>query len=360
MLEQRSPQPRRQPANSSNTSPRIIRKKAPVIKQRRKSNSKLLVGAAIFISAISGAFLAASFPNKPFEQQQLSPPEAAVFNQNSFAISTLLIPSLTRPVNILVLGMSVLPPDVNTGSETRNLGYLPQVHSVDGLSDTMLLVRFNPETKKLTLLSIPRDTRVFIENHGIQKINAANKIGGLALAATEVSELLKGVQIDRYARINVLAVGKLVDALGGLTINVPKDLKYTDESQHLYINLKKGEQHLNGDKVMQFLRFRHDANGDIGRVERQQTVIHALIKQALNPLRLAALPHALSAMKSDIDTNMSVEELSGLALFAAQIDRSNVKGLVLPGAPNGNGRRSISYWLPNRRQISEMVEQYFN
>ncbi|AFZ11714.1 transcriptional attenuator, LytR family [Crinalium epipsammum PCC 9333] len=360
LMLQRSPQPRREPVNNSPSHPRVIHRKPQVIRQRRSTN-KLLVGAAILISAISGAFLAAAYPTKPYQQGELSPRAAAVFNDESFINSTLLLPSLTRPVNILVLGMSVLPADVNQpNSQTREKGYLAQQHSVDGLSDTMLLVRFNPETKGITIVSIPRDTRVTIGNI-TQKINAANKIGGRALAAEEVTELLDNqVKIDRFARINVLAVGKIVDALGGLIINVPKDMKYTDESQHLYINLKKGEQRLNGDQVMQFLRFRSDANADIGRVERQQTVIRALIKQSVNPLKLAAIPYALSAVKPDIDTNLTVEELAGLVTFAAQVDRSNVKGIVLPGAPNGTGRRAVSYWLPNRSQISEMVKQYFN
>ena len=360
MLEQRNPEPRREPVNNSPRNHRVIYRKPPVIRQRRSTN-KLLVGAAILISAISGAFLAAAYPTKPYQQGELSPRAAAVFNDESFVNSTLLIPSLTRPVNILVLGMSVLPPDVNqSDSQTREKGYLAQQHSVDSLSDTMLLVRFNPETKGITIVSIPRDTRVTIANR-TQKINAANKIGGRALAAEEVTELLDNqVKIDRFARINVLAVGKIVDALGGLTINVPKDLKYTDESQHLYINLKKGEQRLNGEQVMQFLRFRSDANADIGRVERQQTVIRALIQQSINPLKIAAIPHALSAVKPDIDTNLTVEELTGLVMFAAQVDRSNVEGIVLPGAPNGTGRRSVSYWLPDSDRIQEMVEKYFN
>jgi LCP family protein required for cell wall assembly len=292
--------------------------------------------------------------------QQLSREETATFEGESFVSSRLSLPSVTRPVNILILGMSVLPPDVkNSSPGTQSLGYLPQVHSVDGLSDTMLLVRFNPKTNGMTLLSIPRDTRVVMEKYGVQKINAANVHGGPVLAASEVSKLLGNVEISRYARINVLAVGKLVDALGGLTIDVPKDMKYTDESQHLYINLKKGEQLLNGDQVMQFLRFRHDASGDIGRVQRQQLVIRAVIQQAINPLKIAAIPQVVEAIKSDVDSNLNVEELMALLLFATRVDRSQVQSVVLPGNTNGNGRRSVSYWLPDRDRINQMMATYF-
>jgi cell division protein FtsZ len=84
----------------------------------------------------------------------------------------------------------------------------------------------------------------------------------------------------------VQAIEKLVDALGGVTVYVPKDMKYQDDSQHLYINLKEGKQHLDGDKTLQLLRFRKDNLGDIGRIQRQQMVTRALVEQALKPLSI--------------------------------------------------------------------------
>jgi LCP family protein required for cell wall assembly len=89
------------------------------------------------------------------------------------------------------------------------------------------------------------------------------------LSAKAVSNLLDGVGIDRYVRVNVVGFGKLIDTLGGITFYVPKDMKYKDDTQHLYVNLKAGEQHLNGDQAMQILRFRHDELG-ISVVQRQQ------------------------------------------------------------------------------------------
>jgi LCP family protein required for cell wall assembly len=103
-------------------------------------------------------------------------------------------------------------------------------------------------------MSIPRDTRTYVRG-SLTKLNEANRYGGPSLAAESVSDLLGGVAIDRYVRINVQGVEKLVDALGGVTVNVPKDMKYQDDSQHLYINLKAGEQTLTGDQALQFLRF---------------------------------------------------------------------------------------------------------
>lgn len=311
------------------------------------------------LSAAGGGLLAVSFSSTPLLQRHLTPQEAAVFGKGgSLTNSNLQLPELTRPVNILVMGMSVLTSDVGD-SGSRNLGYEAQVNSFDGLSDVMMLLRFDPETKKINILSIPRDTRVEMDGYGQVKINATNTNGGPAGSARAVSNLLGGVQIDRYLRVNVGGVQKLVDALGGVTVYVPKDMKYQDDSQHLYINLKKGRQHLNGEQTLQLLRFRHDKDGDIGRIERQQMVMRALMEQSLNPTTVTRFPQILNVIQSNLDTNLSVEELVALVGFGVKVDRAKVQMLTLPGDFNGNGRHDVSYWLPNYRGIQKLMAQYF-
>jgi polyisoprenyl-teichoic acid--peptidoglycan teichoic acid transferase len=313
------------------------------------------------LSATAGALLALSLSTTPLLQRHLTPQEAAIFNKGgSITNSNLRLPELTRPVNILVMGMSVLTADVRDASaDTQNLGYHAQVNSFDGLADVMLLVRFDPETGKIAAVSIPRDTRVEMDGYGVMKLNSANINGGPAASARLISQLLGGVQIDRYVRVNVGGVEKLVDALGGVTVNVPKDMKYKDESQHLYINLKKGKQHLDGDKTLQLLRFRHDENGDIGRIERQHMVMGALIEQSLNPLTLARFPQILSVVQSHLDTNLSVEELFALVGYTVKTGRSKVHMLTMPGYASSDGQREISYWLPDYSRIDEMMTKHF-
>jgi len=194
----------------------------------------------------------------------------------------------------------------------------------------------------------------------LTKINAANAYGGPALTAKTVSQLLNGVGIDRYVTINVQGVQALVDALGGVTVYVPKDMKYRDDSQHLYINLKAGKQRLNGDQALQLLRFRYDEYGDIGRIQRQQMLMRALMEQTLNPATLTRLPQILSVIRTHIDTNLSIEELVALVGFAKQIDRPNVQMLMVPGDFSRPGQFDASYWLPNYKHIEAMVAQYFN
>lgn len=318
-----------------------------------------LTGIAM-LSATAGALLAVSLSTKPLMQSQLSAEEAAVFSQGDISSSNLRLPELTRPVNILVLGIKTLPSDLGQAPDPALGGYQPVLNSFEGLSDTILLLRFNPQTRKLVILSVPRDTRSLVEGHGVTKINAGNAFGGPALSARAVSNLMGGIRIDRYVRINVIGIEKLIDALGGVTIYVPQDMKYKDDSQHLYIDFKAGKQHLDGPKLHNFLRFRYDNLGDIGRVQRQQMAMRALAEQALNPATLGRVPQILSVIQSHIDTNLTVEELVALVGFGVKTNRADVQMLMVPGEFSNEGQFDASYWLPNRRGIERLVSQYFD
>ncbi|MEL6222279.1 MAG: LCP family protein [Cyanobacteria bacterium J06626_14] len=331
---------------------------------RSRWRSPLIIlglGGVAIISAAVGALLAVALASTPLLQSRLSPEEADVFAQDDIATGQALsLPELARPVNILVLGVKVLSSDLeNPPAEARNLGYHALVNSFEGLSDTMLLIRFDPDAEALTVLSIPRDTRGYVDGIGVTKLNEANRVGGPALSATAVSELLNDTRIDRYVRINVQGVEKLIDALGGVNVYVPKDMEYTDESQHLYIDLKQGEQTLDGEEAMQFLRFRYDETGDIGRVQRQQTLMRAIQEQTLNPTTLTRLPQIFSVIQSHVDTNLSVEELLALVGFASGMERSDVQMVMLPGNFSSPGQYHLSYWVPQERAVTQMVAQYF-
>lgn len=340
--------------------------------QNKKINSKkfraswLLIGLGLtgvaMLSATAGAILAVSLSSTPLKQTNLSEQEAAVFNrEETISYKNLNLPQLSRPVNILVLGTKVLTSDLEEDERPKeDLGYHALVNSFKGLSDTMLLLRFDPQKETVTVLSIPRDTQAEIEGHGIRKVNEANYYGGPALAAESISKLLGGIPIDRYVRVNIQGVEKLIDALGGVTLYVPKDMKYQDDSQHLYINLKEGEQHLDGNKAIQFLRFRYDEFGDISRVQRQQTFMRALVEQALKPQTILRLRDIVSVVQSHLDTNLTVEELAAISGFAAQTKRSNVQMVMLPGTFSGDGRHDVSYWLPSQRSIQEIATKHFD
>ena len=338
-------------------------------RQRKKLNKKraILVGLGLtglsLISAAVGAFLAVALSSaSPLQQAQLSDEEQKVFSKTETVTAKKLnLPELKRPVNILFLGIKVISSDLESKGieyEKQDVGYHHLVNSFNGLSDSMLLLRFDPVGDRVSVLSIPRDTRVYIEGHGVRKINHANEYGGPALTASVASELLGGINIDRYVRVNVQGVEKLINALGGVTVDVPKDMKYNDFSQHLYINLKKGVQHLDGDKAMQFLRYRYDDYGDISRVQRQQMLMRAAVEQTLKPATVIKIPKILSVIQSHLDTNLTVKELMALSNFASQTDRSNVKMMMLPGDFN-NGNEAVSYWLPDDDNIQKLMTKHF-
>ena len=340
------------------------------ITKRRKLNKRkaILIGLGLasvsLVSAGVGAFLAVAFSTaSPLQKAELSVEEQKIFSQEkTVRAKNLTLPELDRPVNVLVLGIKVISSDLEKKGiefEKQDVGYLHLVNSFEGLSDSMLLLRFDPKKEKVSVLSIPRDTRVYIDGYGVRKINHANEYGGPALAASTASELLGGINVDRYVRVNVQGVEKLIDALGGVTVNVPKDMKYNDFSQHLYIDLKKGIQHLDGDKAMQFLRYRYDGYGDISRVQRQQMLMRSAVEQTLKPATVVKIPKILSVIQSHLDTNLTVRELMALANFASQRDRSNINMMMLPGDFN-SGDESVSYWLPNHENINKLMVDHFN
>ncbi len=338
--------------------------------QRKKLNQRraMLVGLGLagisLISAAVGAFLAVAFSTaSPLQKVELSTEEQKVFSKEKTVSATNLnLPALGRPINILVLGIKVISSDLEERGieyEKQDVGYLHLVNSFEGLSDSMLLLRFDPKEEKISVLSIPRDTRIYLEGYGVEKINRANEYGGPALTAAVASELLGGIKIDRYVRVNVQGVEKLIDALGGVTVNVPKDMKYNDFSQHLYVDLKKGVQHLDGDRAMQFLRFRYDNLGDIGRVQRQQMLMRSAVEQTLKPATVVKIPKILSVIQSHLDTNLKLREIMALSNFASKIDRSNVKMMMLPGDFN-SGDEPISYWLPDYDGINKLMTKHFD
>jgi len=302
-------------------------------------------------SAAVGAGLAVLLQGSPLQQRWLSQEEAKTFFGEPLAKGFFGVPRLSRPVNILLMGIKVLSLDPEAGYQKR-------VNDFEGLTDTMILARFDPTTATVTAISLPRDTQVLIKNDPYSKLNEANQQGGPALAAETVSALMGGVPIDRYVRVNPMGVEALVDALGGITINVPKDLKYQDDSQHLYINLKAGLQKLNGKQALHFLLFRQDRLGDIGRIQRQQMFMRAFQEQALTPQNITRLPQIFGVIRQYVDTNLTGEELFALASFAQETSREKFQMILLPGQFGASGRLA-SYWIPDPTRIQRVAVQHF-
>ncbi|HAC65506.1 MAG TPA: LytR family transcriptional regulator [Cyanothece sp. UBA12306] len=263
---------------------------------------------------------------------------------------TVLRYRLSRPVNLLVLGIDRVP-DAQKGS----------LEAFGGRSDTMLLLRFDPSKNSVQMLSIPRDSRVRIPGVGYTKVNDANIHGGPALTARVISKTLNNVPIDRYVRVTTDAFTELVDLVGGIEVFVPYPMEYEDKTQKLKINLKAGRQILNGEQAEQFARFRKDGYGDIGRVQRQQVLLKALQQRIYNPAIIAKIPQAISLVEQNLDTNLTWEEMLALANFGRQLDRENVKMVMLPGRFSQEEEFDArSYWVLSRSGIEKIMGEYFD
>ena len=236
---------------------------------------------------------------------------------------------LQRPTTVLLLGV-----DVVYGGDRRHLKADPA--SFQGRSDTIMLSRFDPIRNSFTVLSIPRDTNCQIPGHGRQKINGANAIGGEILAMRTIEELTS-VPVEHYVILNVHGLVELVDALGGITINIPKKMHYRDRSAKLNINLEPGPYTLNGTEAMGFVRFRHDALGDIGRVQRQELFIQAVLDKALSPQSWAKVPQLLQIAQKHVKTDMQVPQLMQIITFVRGVPKANQHMIMLPGNFSGTG-----------------------
>lgn len=254
-----------------------------------------------------------------------------------------------RPVNILIMGIDRVP-GAQAGSD----------EIFAGRSDTMLLLRVDPEKDAVSLLSIPRDTQVQIPDIGLDKINDANVQGGPALAAQTVSSTLNGVAIDRYVRVSTDAFKELVDLLGGVEVYVPKPMKYEDQTQKLKIDLQPGQQVLNGAQAEQFARFRNDDLGDIGRVQRQQALLQSLRNKLMNPTIIPRIPALVKAMEKYIDTNLSLEEMLALVGAGRKLSEGSFKMVMLPGRFSSPEEYTASYWLMDPAGRDRVMQQYFD
>lgn len=261
---------------------------------------------------------------------------------------------ISRPVNILVMGIDQ---GLDTSEEKKSSqGPSDMLRS---RSDTMLLVRLDPDAHKAKALTIPRDTQVEIPGMGVEKINAANWKGGPELASQVVSKTLSNVPVDRYIRISTLAFIDLVDVMGGVEVFVPKRMKYDDFTQKLHIDLQPGLQTLNGQQAQGFVRFRHDDLGDIGRAQRQQTLIKALQTKFQNPLMLARLPQIFSVLQKHIDSNMSLGEMLSLLQFGIQTQGNQFQMVMLPGRFSTPDEFELSYWLMDPVETARVMKTYF-
>ncbi len=253
------------------------------------------------------------------------------------------------------------PPPVKEGKRVSVLllGIDARKGETMARSDTMILADVDPKSKRVTLLSIPRDTGVSIPGHGWDKINSATVYGGPELAMKVVSELT-GVPVKHYVLTNFSGFKEIVDILGGVTIDVEQDMyHWDDEDGGVYeIDLEKGVQRLDGDKALQYVRFRDYLMGDIDRTVVQQKFLAALVKEVLKPATIPKLPKLVPEISRHVKTNLGMGDMITLASAARNLEDCSVIAQTLPGRPVDIG--GGSYWGINPSEARQAVAMIFN
>lgn len=244
---------------------------------------------------------------------------------------------LEKPFNILVLGFDART--VENGVEASR-------------TDTIFFIAWRPQLKKAGIFSVPRDSLVELASFGRQRINMAYVYGGYELTRETVENLLD-LPVHRFVGVDFAAFKELVDLVGGVEIEVDKRMLYTDKSAGLHIDLQPGRQRLDGEKALNYVRYRRDPLGDITRVRRQQLFLSALageLKKGMTPERLFTL---IRIARKYLQTDLSAGEILVLYYLFTRLDPGkDLTFATLPGEFYG------AYWRLNERELKRMLEPY--
>ncbi|MBP0726528.1 LCP family protein [Bacillus sp. RG28] len=243
---------------------------------------------------------------------------------------------VSQPFSILFLGIE--------NYSTKGVG---------GRTDSMILATVNPKNKTIEKLSIPRDTKVYIPYRNVDsKINGAYN-GGLQSAVDTVENFLH-VPIDYYVTVDFNGFKNIVDAVGGIDVNVPFDFwEHTDAKPRGTVYFHKGVQHLNGTEALAYSRMRkRDPRGDFGREDRQQQVMMAIIDKLKSPETLLNIDNYAQVFSQNVKTNMSISQ--GLSVFNDMkgATSQNIETLKLEG--NGSNDGGVYYYIADPTSVSDI------
>jgi LCP family protein required for cell wall assembly len=215
-----------------------------------------------------------------------------------------------------------------------------QVVKTRGRSDMLMVAHIDLSNNTVRMLSIPRDTRADIPDHGLRQINSAFHLGGPELCAQTITTNY-GIPIDHYAALDFEGFEQAIDHLNGVTLAVDKKMDYDDNWGHLHIHLLPGMQHLSGQQAMGFVRFRHSDTDQI-RTHRQQTLLAALKEKAFDPRVFIKTPQIVNDVDKNIESDLTDKQKLALASFVRSAPKSNVSMETLPS--NNKGRYVYADW----------------
>ncbi len=230
-------------------------------------------------------------------------------------------------------------------------------------TDTIIFASFDPESKSIDMISIPRDT--FFHSKGYdhsdqKKINAVYGRSGVKGTVAVASHILVGIPIHEYITVSYSGVENIVDSLGGVKVNIPFDMNYDDpyDKPPLKINLKKGTQVLNGKDAIKFVRFRKNNNGtgypdgDLGRIKAQQQFLTAAADKAIS-FRLPVIAHTVFKF---VKTSMELEDIVYYAKNAIGITKEDIKTYQLPGK---SVNQALSYYIHDPQETEDLIKSIY-
>ena len=262
---------------------------------------------------------------------------------------TPLAPNLTtvfgrQKLRVLVMGVD----DSWTNSD--------EVYTSQSRSDTNLAVNIDLASKNVAVLSIPRDIWVAIPKVGHAKLNEAIADGGPERTEATLTQNFGMPNFDYYVVLKIDATKNIVDAIGGVDVDVEKAMDYDDNWGHLHIHLKKGFQHLNGEQTVGYIRFRHDAEGDFGRMRRQRQVMQVLVGRLKDPLIATHVPALLSIVQKNVRTNMPADKMLSLAFALRDLTPQMVHTSELPTDIGFTDGQSVLFY--RAAPGADMVHKY--
>lgn len=266
-----------------------------------------------------------------------------------------LLVSSAAPVNT---GWSQIESSGETSTQIGNLNILfLGLDSADDThrSDTIFVLGVNPAKNRITMVSIPRDTRVLLDGRP-RKINEIFPRYG-AQALSSLIEDLMGIKISRYVRVDFNGFAKVIDALGGVEVEIDRPMHYDDNYGKVHIHFDPGKHHLDGQQALNYVRFRGGPTADLGRIRRQQRFIKVLIEKGLSPSSYPSLPQAVREVFAHFETDFSASEIIALIRGFESL-KPSIQTASLPGEARYIDR--ISYFLPYRDKAAELGAAFFS
>lgn len=247
------------------------------------------------------------------------------------------------------------------------------------LTDTIMVASYNPNTQKANLLSIPRDTftgKNVKTATASQKLNCLYNIYRKPEKTLQAVNEITGLDIKYYILVRTEALIKLVDAIGGVEFNVPRNMNYDDPSQDLHIHLNQGLQKIDGNKAEQLLRYRHDnwdpvtksyptysaeyGDNDFGRMRTQREFIAATLKQTLKPSNIFKIGQILDIANENIETNLELSFIKDYVPYAVEFNTENLKTAVLPGStPDMSSTNNVSIFVVDKKEAKKLIDSMF-